>query len=387
MIRFFCKNCGKRFKVNDQLSGKRGRCPCGNRIEIPTISHKPLISDSSTLLQSLEISTQEPEGNSFRSRNLEQRRTPTMSNKTCSIIMVMVVALSVFLPLWMIHIRPKQNREVSSPQYRQQSIYSTTEGASPGIPLVVTFILFMFGINMLVSLLIVPFAIWKIFKKVGEKGWAVLIPSYNQLVYLRAAGRPVWWIVAGWFYPLIIIIGIIFATNAIASNFGKGLRFKIGLLLLPFIFFPILASGNTCHINHNEGGRSNSGLATVGIVLGGIISQGLITLSIPLVFPPDNLKMARTGITMAKMAVIEEALYRYEIDNGNIPSSAEGLNALLEKPASARKWRGPYLLKRQLSDYWKHEYQYKRPGIGKEKYEVSSLGKDGIVSEDDIVSD
>ena len=35
MIRFTCSQCGKHFKVEEGFAGKKGRCPCGNYIDIP----------------------------------------------------------------------------------------------------------------------------------------------------------------------------------------------------------------------------------------------------------------------------------------------------------------------------------------------------------------
>ena len=35
LIRFTCSQCGKSFKVEERFAGKKGRCPCGNNIDIP----------------------------------------------------------------------------------------------------------------------------------------------------------------------------------------------------------------------------------------------------------------------------------------------------------------------------------------------------------------
>ena len=37
MIKFSCSKCGEHFSVEDDKGGKRGRCPCGNIIDIPNI--------------------------------------------------------------------------------------------------------------------------------------------------------------------------------------------------------------------------------------------------------------------------------------------------------------------------------------------------------------
>jgi len=83
-------------------------------------------------------------------------------------------------------------------------------------------------------------------------------------------------------------------------------------------------------------------------------------------------------------ANIATALKLYELDNGNYPSSEEGLNALLAKPSSAQNWRGPYLEKKPV-DPWGREYKYKCPGEHRAAdYDLYSLGKDGTESTDDV---
>ena len=84
------------------------------------------------------------------------------------------------------------------------------------------------------------------------------------------------------------------------------------------------------------------------------------------------------------------ALELYELDNGIFPTTAQGLNALLEKPGVPpvpTSWNGPYLRGRSLSDPWGNEYQYQspstKPGFD---YEIASQGPDGIVGGDDDYS-
>ena len=96
-------------------------------------------------------------------------------------------------------------------------------------------------------------------------------------------------------------------------------------------------------------------------------------------------EQARAGAAQADIKVnIATALKLYELDNGSFPSGEEGLNALLQKPASATNWNGPYLEAKPI-DPWGREYQYKCPGSHRpHSYDLSSLGKDGKESEDDI---
>ena len=95
----------------------------------------------------------------------------------------------------------------------------------------------------LAVLLIMLAAMWKLFAKAGEPGWAIIIPIYNIIVLLKVSGKPWWWL----FLFIIPIVGIVIALLAnigLAKNFGKGTGYGIGLFLLPFIFIPILAFGS-----------------------------------------------------------------------------------------------------------------------------------------------
>jgi ABC-type sulfate transport system permease subunit len=92
---------------------------------------------------------------------------------------------------------------------------------------------------------------WKIFEKAGEPGWASIIPIYNTIIMLKIAGKPWWWI----FLLLIPLVNLIFAIivlNDLAKNFGKGTGFVVGLIFLPYIFFPILAFGSARYIPYQQ---------------------------------------------------------------------------------------------------------------------------------------
>ena len=84
-------------------------------------------------------------------------------------------------------------------------------------------------------------------------------------------------------------------------------------------------------------------------------------------------------------ANIATALKLYELDNGNFPNTAEGLGALLKRPASANNWNGPYLEKEAI-DPWKREYKYVYPGERRADYDLYSLGRDGVESKDDVAN-
>lgn len=99
---------------------------------------------------------------------------------------------------------------------------------------------------LLVQLAIVLFTLvsmWKVFTKAGQPGWACIVPIYNIIVMLQIAGKPVWWLIL-LFIPIVNLVIMIMVLIGIATNFGKGAGYAIGLLLLPFIFYPMLAFGD-----------------------------------------------------------------------------------------------------------------------------------------------
>lgn len=81
---------------------------------------------------------------------------------------------------------------------------------------------------------------WKIFAKAGKPGWAAIVPIYNIIVLLEIIGKPWWWLFL-MMIPLVNFIIMIIMALELAKVFGKGAGFGVGLILLGFIFYPILA--------------------------------------------------------------------------------------------------------------------------------------------------
>ncbi len=75
----------------------------------------------------------------------------------------------------------------------------------------------------------------------------------------------------------------------------------------------------------------------------------------------------------------------YEADMGKYPSSLEDL---IQKPANAERWRGPYLKKKSSPlDPWKKPYIYRFPGThNNSDYDLSSNGSDGVEGTDDDIT-
>jgi hypothetical protein len=93
-------------------------------------------------------------------------------------------------------------------------------------------------LGLVLLLFLVTF--WKIFEKAGEAGWKSLIPIYNVFIMLKIAGKPWWWFLL-FLIPVVNIIFNLLWCLALAQKFGKSQLFGVGLFLLGFICFPILA--------------------------------------------------------------------------------------------------------------------------------------------------
>jgi hypothetical protein len=110
----------------------------------------------------------------------------------------------------------------------------TTEAPAPNPVLIV--------VCLIIAVLMIA-ALWKVFSKAGQPGWAAIIPIVNTYFLCKVAGRPGWWVIL-MFIPIVNLIIWIIVSIDVAKNFGKGIGFGIGLALLGFIFYPILGFGS-----------------------------------------------------------------------------------------------------------------------------------------------
>lgn len=93
-----------------------------------------------------------------------------------------------------------------------------------------------------------------------------------------------------------------------------------------------------------------------------------------------NLKKANVGRVFADFKQIETGLDSYRLDNYVYPSSEQGLEALIEKPALdpvPRKYRDGGYLKDTPLDPWDREYLYISPGESR-AYDIYTYGADGV---------
>jgi len=95
---------------------------------------------------------------------------------------------------------------------------------------------------------------------------------------------------------------------------------------------------------------------------------------------PDEARYNQANI---QIQALEDALKMYRLDNGDYPSTEQGLKALVEKPTAGnvpRKWRkNGYLDSSSVpKDPWANDYVYLYPGIrNSNKFDIMSYAADG----------
>ena len=115
----------------------------------------------------------------------------------------------------------------------------------------------------------------------------------------------------------------------------------------------------------------------------------IIGLFVALVGPKlwSNVDKAKITAARAQIENFMGALGTYKLDNGNFPTTEQGLQALRVKPGDADNWNGPYMPKDVPKDPWDHDYVYKFPGDHGDEPDIISYGADGQPGGDGINAD
>lgn len=113
----------------------------------------------------------------------------------------------------------------------------------------------------------------------------------------------------------------------------------------------------------------------------------LATIAVPQVL--NYLGGAKTDTAKLQIQGLENALDLYRLEVGRYPTQQEGLMALVDRPAAAARWSGPYVKRKEmLNDPWGRPFIYRIPGEHGD-YDLYTLGADGSGSgggENQIVS-
>ena len=105
----------------------------------------------------------------------------------------------------------------------------------------------------------------------------------------------------------------------------------------------------------------------------------IISLILGLVGPRVLNYLGESRHKTAKLQIesFGSALDLFYLDAGRYPTSSEGLDALVQRPAGVPVWNGPYVKGGRVpADPWGNPYIYRSPS-DRAPYEIISLGSDG----------
>ena len=127
----------------------------------------------------------------------------------------------------------------------------------------------------------------------------------------------------------------------------------------------------------NSGKNRNLGFTLIEIMVVMVILGILASLVVPKIMGrPDE---ARIVAARQDISSIQQALKLYKLDNQRYPTTEQGLQALVTKPAASpvpQNWKRDGYLERMPKDPWGMPYQYLNPGLHGE-IDIMSLGADG----------
>lgn len=97
---------------------------------------------------------------------------------------------------------------------------------------------------------------------------------------------------------------------------------------------------------------------------------------------------ARIGTTKSVLSTTASALDLFKLDNSRYPTTQEGLDGLIHKPATAKTWpNGGYIKGGLPKDGWGADLQYISPGSDGKPFDLYSFGSDGKEGGEDDAAD
>ena len=102
----------------------------------------------------------------------------------------------------------------------------------------------VFWVIYTIVLVLMVIALWKVFVKAGEPGWACLIPFYGWWVLMKISCKNtvLWFILM--FIPFVNFVAVTVSLIGLAKSFGKEVGTILLLIFFPFIGLPMLAFGD-----------------------------------------------------------------------------------------------------------------------------------------------
>lgn len=119
-----------------------------------------------------------------------------------------------------------------------------------------------------------------------------------------------------------------------------------------------------------------SGFTLIEVMVVIVILGLLAALIVPNVIGQSD--KARVGTTKTVLSTTGSALDLFKLDNSHYPTTQEGLDALINKPANAKTWpSGGYIKGGLPKDGWDQDLQYISPGSDGKPFDLYSFGSDG----------
>ncbi|MBE7209795.1 MAG: type II secretion system major pseudopilin GspG [Gluconacetobacter diazotrophicus] len=118
-----------------------------------------------------------------------------------------------------------------------------------------------------------------------------------------------------------------------------------------------------------------------------LVVIAILGLLIALVAPSVLRQLGGAKVSIAHQSIerIGQILDLYKLDVGDYPSTEDGLQALVTKPADAENWNGPYVKGGSVPlDPWNHPYTYREPSDREgHDYDLCSAGPGGNANNGD----
>lgn len=120
-----------------------------------------------------------------------------------------------------------------------------------------------------------------------------------------------------------------------------------------------------------------------------LVVVAILGLLIGLVAPAVLRQLGGARVSIAHQSVerLGSVLDLYKLDVGSYPTTEQGLDALVSRPADVSTWNGPYLKGEGVPrDPWSRPYVYREPSARPgHDYDLCSRGPDPQAGEADLI--